>query len=175
MPESQIPLIHLVCGSTGAGKTTYAIALDRKTEGRPLLYRRMDGGTVLDGRPQPIESAWAMARVERCMDRIWTTAREWLVRAACPACSIWASASASIAINSRSSRKIRGSRCSCIISTCPKPNAGAACKSRNDAKAGTYQLPFDVTREMFDFVEGIFEPPDATELADCNGIAISPQ
>ena len=45
-------------------------------------------------------------------------------------------------------------------------------QARNYAKAGTYQLPFDVTREMFDFVEGIFEPPDAVELAAGNGITI---
>jgi hypothetical protein len=34
-------------------------------------------------------------------------------------------------------------------------------------------LPFNVTREMFDFVESLWEPPTDAELAASNGVRIS--
>jgi hypothetical protein len=46
-------------------------------------------------------------------------------------------------------------------------------ESRNAEKSQV--LPFAVTREMFDFVEGIFEPPDAVELTAHNGLVIRSQ
>ena len=46
-------------------------------------------------------------------------------------------------------------------------------QARNAQKAHTYQLPFDVTREMFDFVESIWESPSAAELATLNGVAVN--
>ena len=37
----------------------------------------------------------------------------------------------------------------------------------------TYQLGFDVTREMFDFVEGLWEPPTDAEMLAYNGVRTS--
>jgi len=33
-------------------------------------------------------------------------------------------------------------------------------ETRNARKGEPYQLGFDITREMFDFVEGLWEPPN---------------
>ncbi len=46
-------------------------------------------------------------------------------------------------------------------------------EARNAKKAETYQLPFDVTLEMFDFVESIWDSPTDEELAALNGIVDS--
>lgn len=46
-------------------------------------------------------------------------------------------------------------------------------QKRNDERDGTYNLPFDVTREMFNFVETLWEPPTEHEMAACNGVRIS--
>jgi hypothetical protein len=46
-------------------------------------------------------------------------------------------------------------------------------KARNARKGETYQLGFDVTREMFDFVEGLWEPPTDLEMRDYDGVRIS--
>ena len=46
-------------------------------------------------------------------------------------------------------------------------------EARNAEKQETYQLPFDVTREMFDFVESIWEPPADAELATLDGVVVS--
>jgi hypothetical protein len=46
-------------------------------------------------------------------------------------------------------------------------------EARNAQKGETYQLGFDVTREMFDFVEGLWEPPTEAEMLAYNGIRTS--
>jgi predicted kinase len=46
-------------------------------------------------------------------------------------------------------------------------------QSRNAEKGETHQLQFAVTREMFDFVETLWEPPDEREMAACDGIRVS--
>lgn len=44
---------------------------------------------------------------------------------------------------------------------------------RNARKGETYQLGFDVTREMFDFVEGLWESPTDEEMAAYHGVRAS--
>jgi hypothetical protein len=46
-------------------------------------------------------------------------------------------------------------------------------EARNATKAETYQLSFDVTREMFDFVESIWEPPTQDEIVALDGTVIA--
>jgi len=46
-------------------------------------------------------------------------------------------------------------------------------EARNAQIKGTYQLGFDVTREMFDFVEGLWETPTEAEMLAYNGIRTS--
>jgi predicted kinase len=46
-------------------------------------------------------------------------------------------------------------------------------QQRNNSKGETCHLPFDVTREMFDFVETSWEPPTDEELALYNGVRVS--
>ena len=45
-------------------------------------------------------------------------------------------------------------------------------EARNADRGRTYQLPFDVTREMFDFVETMWEAPTAAEMTRYDGIRI---
>jgi predicted kinase len=46
-------------------------------------------------------------------------------------------------------------------------------EARNAQKGETYQLGFDVTHEMFDFVEGRSEPPTEAKMLAYNGIRTS--
>jgi predicted kinase len=73
--QSNPALVHLVCGSTGAGKTTYAIMLTEKLNAVRFSIDEWMSALFWMDTPQPIESAWAMARVERAMAQIWLTAR----------------------------------------------------------------------------------------------------
>jgi len=45
-------------------------------------------------------------------------------------------------------------------------------QARNEEKGETHQLQFEVTRDMFDFVESMWEPPGEAEKAACNAIVI---
>jgi predicted kinase len=45
--------------------------------------------------------------------------------------------------------------------------------TRNARKGETYQLRFDITREMFDFVEGLWEPPTHAEMLAYDGVRTS--
>ena len=68
------PTVYLICGSTGAGKTTYAIRLS-ETEGA-VRFSIDDWMTTLFwmDTAQPIDPGWAMERVKRCYRQIWATA-----------------------------------------------------------------------------------------------------
>ena len=54
----------------------------------------------------------------------------------------------------------------------PREERWRRVQARNAEKGATYQLPFAVTRDMFDFVETLWEPPTDQELARCNGIRV---
>ena len=171
MNSSPKPLIHLICGSTGAGKTTYAIVLAEKLKGvRFSIDEWMTALFWMDA-PHPIEPAWAMARVERSMDCIWATALQVATRDV--PCVL------DLGLGQRIHRdKFVDFAAQAGLSLqrhfldVPAEMRWRRVQSRNAAKAETYQLPFDVPRAMFDFVERIFEQPDGAELASRNGIVI---
>lgn len=48
-------------------------------------------------------------------------------------------------------------------------------EKRNQEKGATYALAFDVTREMFDFVETLWEVPSAEEMTAHNAVCIKSQ
>jgi predicted kinase len=68
------PTIHLVAGSTGAGKTTFSMQL--ADEHGALRLSIDEWMTALFGPDQPaqIEFAWMMERVNRCESVMWTVA-----------------------------------------------------------------------------------------------------
>src|SRR6187549_4222296 len=68
------PTIHLVCGSTGAGKTTFSMRL---AEQEGAIRLSIDEWiTALFGADQPkqIQFAWMMERVNRCEAVMWNVA-----------------------------------------------------------------------------------------------------
>ena len=72
--------VHLLCGPTGAGKTTYARQL-AETEGavRFSIDEWMSALFWMDA-GDPFEGRWAMERVHRCAALIWKTAAEVCAR-----------------------------------------------------------------------------------------------
>lgn len=66
--------IHLVFGSQGAGKSTYAKQLAKQTNGVHLAIDEWMWELFGSDLPQPINMAWVMERVARCEKRIWATA-----------------------------------------------------------------------------------------------------
>src|SRR6476659_443132 len=66
-------LIHLVCGSTGAGKTTYSMHLSTRIGAVRFSIDEWMTTLFWMDTPTPIDPSWSMERVERCSTQIWTT------------------------------------------------------------------------------------------------------
>jgi predicted kinase len=73
-------LIHLICGSTGAGKTTYALRLSDRLEGIRFSIDEWVATLFWMDTPQPLNPAWSIERVERCLTQIWAVALQIAVR-----------------------------------------------------------------------------------------------
>jgi predicted kinase len=161
------PTIHLVAGSTGAGKTTFSMKL--ADEQGALRLSIDEWMTALFGPDQPaqIEFAWMMDRVNRCEAVMWTVAAD-------------------------AARRGLGSIIDCGLTRAdhrrkwadlareaglpvvlhhldvPVEERWRRVEQRNTEQGETYRLT--VTREMFDFVETLWEPPTAEEMAAMNGM-----
>jgi predicted kinase len=71
-----MPTAHLVCGPTGAGKTTYAVALAARAGAVRFSIDEWMAKLFAADRPEPMNAQWALERVARCESQIWTvTAR----------------------------------------------------------------------------------------------------
>jgi hypothetical protein len=64
------PTFHLVCGSTGAGKTTYSLALAQRLNAVRFSIDEWMVGLFAKDKPEPMQFAWVVERVERCEDQI---------------------------------------------------------------------------------------------------------
>lgn len=166
------PMIYLICGSTGAGKTTYAIQLTAKAGAVRFSIDEWMTALFWMDTPQPIDSSWAMERVGRCYNHIWTTALQVATRGVTCVLDLGfgqkseRSRFAALATEAGFSVELH-------VLDVPAGERWRRIEARNAERAETNQLPFDVTREMFDFVESIWELPTDAELAALNGTVIS--
>ena len=164
--------IHVVCGSTGAGKTTYAQALGERIGG--VRFSIDEWMTVLFwmDSPRPLQPAWSIERVERCRTQIWLTASRVALRGVPCILDIGLGQASSRARFVRLANEL-GLSTQLHFVDVPAEERWRRVEARNAAKGSTYHLPFDVTREMFDFVETLWEPPTDAEMATSSGVRIS--
>jgi predicted kinase len=165
------PLLHLICGSTGAGKTTYALALaERIGAVRFSIDDWMSTLFWMDS-PQPLQPSWSIERVERFLSQIWATAAQVAGRGVPCVLDLGFSQAASRARFITLAREA-GLPPQLHLIDVPAEERWRRVAARNKEKGETYQLSFDVTREMFDFVESLWEPPSDSEIAACDGIRV---
>jgi predicted kinase len=164
--------IHLICGSTGAGKTTYALQLaDELGAIRFSIDEWMAALFWMDS-PQPLVPAWSMERVERCFAQIWSVALQVASREV--PCVL------DLGFSQAGSRK-RFAKLACDaglsvqlhVVDAPTEERWRRVEVRNTEKGKTYQLGFEVTREMFDYVESLWEPPNDAEMTAYHGVRTS--
>jgi predicted kinase len=164
-------LIHLVCGSTGAGKTTYALALaDRLGAVRFSIDEWMAALFWMDT-PRPLDPAWSIERVERCMAQMWTTAEQVALRGV-PCVLDFGFGQKKTRVRYAAFAKAAGLPVQLHFLDVPADERWRRVEARNADKGRTYQLPFDVTRDMFDFVETMWEPPTNAEMLRYDGIRV---
>jgi predicted kinase len=165
-------LVHLICGSTGAGKTTYALQLCEQLRAvRFSIDEWMTGLFWMDA-PQPLDADWAMERVERCYRQIWVTASQVAARRV-PCVLDLGFAQAKSRARFAGLASGVGASAQLHFIDVPLEERWRRVESRNARKGETHQLRFEVTRAMFDYVESLWEPPTAKEMDACNGVRVT--
>ena len=161
--------LHLICGSTGAGKTTYALALCGNLG---AVHFSIDDWMVrLYGAdaPQPPDWSWISTRVRRCEDLIGTMALQTAKRGVDAVLDLsFLRATdrrrfASLARNAGVDVKLH------YVDVDPQERWRRVCE-RNARQGETYRIT--VTRVMFDGIESMWQPPTDAELAALDGVRV---
>jgi len=161
--------VHLVIGSTGAGKSTYARALTERERGvRFVIDEWM---RELFGPDQPKNPGYDFyaPRIERASAMIWSVVRQ-LARVSVPSVL-------EIGLTERVARAAlyqkaadAGLQLKLHCLDAPRELRWQRVEARNVERGATFAMA--VTREMFDFVEQMWEPPDAVELDAHEGVRV---
>ncbi len=154
-------MIHLLIGSTGAGKTTYARALAKERNAIPFAIDDWMKTLFFPDLDDEISFDWAMARIERCEEQIWKTAEAVLAGGREVVLEISMSTRAlrekQIA---RAERSGFAHRLHYLDVPCELRRRRVL--QRNHERNDTFF--FEVDEGMFDFVENMFEVPSDEEL-----------
>jgi predicted kinase len=163
------PTFHLVCGSTGAGKTTYSLALMQRLNG---VHFSIDEWMVrLFGKDQPevLQLNWVMERVERCEQQIARVATQCARAGIAPVLDL-----SFLRARDRANFAGVAERAGCSVALhlldVPATERWNRVKVRNKRRGETFSLT--VTRPIFDFFEKIWELPTSAEMTAYNGQSI---
>jgi predicted kinase len=166
-------LVHLICGSTGAGKSTYSLRLSAELGGVIFSIDEWMTRLFWMDSPQPIDSAWAMARVERCHEQIWSTVLQIAGRGV-PCVLDFGFGGKALRREFATRAAASGFPVRLHVLDVAADERWRRVQIRNETRGETCHLTFAVTREMFDFVEGFWEPPGDDELAAFEGVKVVP-
>ncbi|MFC3124166.1 AAA family ATPase [Pseudoroseomonas globiformis] len=162
-------LFHLICGSTGAGKTTYAMTLADTLGG--IRFSIDEWMMTLFGPdvPETIELAWMMERVARCEAQIGRMALQ-VARQGLPVLLDLGFTTAEHRERVAALARNAGFGVQLHLLEGAAEMRWARVQARNQNKGATFAMP--VSRAMFDFVETLWEPPTAIEMANMHGVRI---
>ena len=166
------PLIHLICGSTGAGKTTYAKALATKLGALHFSIDQWMATLYWADAAMPLDPRWAIERVERCVTQIWKMARQSAALGT-PCVLDLGFTTAAQRAHVVSLAREAGFAAQLHLLDIPVEERWRRAQQREASPADEHRLPFAITREMFDFVETMWEPPGEEEMAALNGIRVT--
>jgi predicted kinase len=163
-------MMHLVCGSTGAGKTTYALKLCRELG---AIHLSIDDWMVnLFAPDQPTQRSWPWIeeRLKRCEDQILSTA--------IAAGRVGTSTVLDLGLQRCDQRRRVAARATesgqevrLHFLDVAAADRWRRVERRNEDRGETFRLA--VSRPMFDFIETIWQPPDADEMAALKGLRVT--
>jgi predicted kinase len=156
-----MPIVHLVCGSIGAGKTTYAMALADRVRGVRFSIDDWMTTLFLKDRPPQLSSAWAVERAARCEAQMWIIADQLVLKRV--------DVIFDVGLSRREHRdrfRLRaaqaGANSKLHFLDVDAQTRRERVRQRNIQRSGTYT--FEVTDDMFDYLENAFESPADDEL-----------
>jgi predicted kinase len=156
-----MPTVHFVCGSTGAGKTTYALALAQRGKAVRFTVDEWMANLFATDRPEPPSLEWMLERTARCEAQMWALADDLVARGIDVVFDVGHSRR-----DHRDRFRARASQTAAAIKMhyldVPRDIRKARVAARNAQRSGTYV--FEVTDAMFDWMEQWFEPPSDDEL-----------
>jgi predicted kinase len=158
---------HLVTGSTGAGKTTYARALADEIGAVRFSIDEWMTTLFWKDSPQPIQYEWTIERVNRCETQIIAVASE-LARRGVSAVLDLGFTRADHRGKFYEAAAQAGAAAQLHLVDVDAEERWRRVGRRNTEKGETYSL--QVTREMFDFMESIWEPPTTEEMRARAGV-----
>jgi predicted kinase len=163
-------VIHLVCGSTGAGKTTYSTKLRQQLG---ALHLSIDDWMVTlfaPDTPPQVSWPWIEERVLRCERQIVATALA-LARTGVP--SILDLGLQRVDQRRRVAERAAaaGNRVHLHFLDVEADERWRRVEQRNDQQGDTFRVK--VTRPMFDFIETIWQPPTPEEMSAFDGVRVA--
>jgi predicted kinase len=153
--------LHVIFGPCGAGKTTYAHAFARRERAVAFILddwmARLFGPDI----PEPIEYEWMLERVARCEAQIWSAAAAVLATGTSVVLDIGLMRRAD---RDRVRQIAEGAELPLQWHFVDAPQAvrRARVAGRNTIKGESFAI--EVTPALFDFIEGVYEPPEPAEL-----------
>ncbi len=162
--------IILIVGSTGAGKTTYARRLAEELGGVRFSIDEWMTTLFWADSPQPIEFAWTMERIARCEAQIFAMVRQLAARGVL--------ALLDLGFTTKEHRdKFRALAAEAGLSAAvhfidvPADERWYRVNRRNRERGETYAMQVD--RQMFDFMDAMWEPPLEAEWSADGGLRIN--
>lgn len=153
--------LHVIFGPSGAGKTTYAHAFARREKAVAFILDEWMARLFAPDMPEKIEYEWMVERVGRCEAQIWSVAAGVLATGT--------SVILDIGLMRRADRaRVREIAEATELPlqfhyvTAPPEVRRARVAERNVVRGENFAI--EVTPEMFEFVEGVFETPEPSEL-----------
>lgn len=153
--------LNLVFGPIGAGKTTYAHTLARREGAVPFILDEWGARLFGPNVHGPIEFQWMLERLGRCTALIWSTAAAVVA------------AGASVVLDTglmrradreciRQMAEAAGLSPQSHFVDAPQDVRRARVAGRNTARGATFFR--EVTPEMFDLLESLYDAPEPAEL-----------
>ena len=164
---STTPIFHLICGGTGAGKSTYARRLATEVNGVRFSIDEWMSTLFGPDAPDPLELAWAMERVERCQTQIAATATQLAATGTAVVLDLsFATARQRQTWAETAARA--GAQAQLHLLKVPVDQRWERVARRNHDQGATFHLHID--RATFDFFESVWQEPTDTELLQLHAV-----
>ena len=153
--------LNVIFGPCGAGKTTYAHAFARREKAVAFILDDWMARLFGPDMPDPLVYEWMLERVGRCESQIWASAAATIA------------AGTSVILDIGLMRKADRERVRQIAEAtglplvfhfvdAPQAVRRARVADRNVVMGESFAI--EVTPDLFEFIEGVYEPPEPGEL-----------